>query len=166
MQFGPDMKGSPEMNSPPPPPWARWYDQARRLPDRPDLRVSDAERGSIGEALGRHYADGRLDQAEFNERLDRAMKAKTRADLSGLLTDLPRLDVEAAPVRPPRRRWPVVGLVLLAAFVVSATSWAFFTPHVPWLLIAIVVLLVARRRSWRRFHHEHHHSHVLAPPFG
>ena len=33
--------------------------------------------------------DGRLDAAEFKERLDQAMSAKTRADLAGLLTDLP-----------------------------------------------------------------------------
>jgi len=156
------------MNSPPPPPWARWYDQARRPVDRPDLRVSDAERNAMGETLSKHYTEGRLDQAEFSERLDRAMSAKTRADLGGLLTDLPRLDVEAVPARPPHRRWPLVGLVLLAAFIISAASWTFATPHFGWLLIAIVVVLVVRRRSWRRYHYhqQHHHSHEPAPPFG
>lgn len=154
------------MNSPPPPPWARWYDQARRPSvDYPNLRVSDSERNAIGETLAKHFAEGRLDQAEFSERLDRAMGAKTCADLNGLLADLPRLDVEAASARPPRRHWPLIGVVLLALFVISAASWTFASPHVPWLLIAIVVVLVARRRSWRRFHHEHHHSHVSAPPY-
>ena len=43
----------------------------------------------IADRLARHFSDGRLDQAEFEDRLDRAMRAKTRADLIGLLSDLP-----------------------------------------------------------------------------
>ena len=59
--------------------------------NNPNMRVSDAERNEIGEQLSKHFSDGRLDSAEFQERLDRAMSAKTRADLSGLLVDLPSL---------------------------------------------------------------------------
>jgi len=54
-----------------------------------DMRVGDAERAEIADRLARHFSDGRLDEAEFGERLDRAMRAKTMADLSGLLSDLP-----------------------------------------------------------------------------
>ena len=53
------------------------------------LRVSDAERQEVADRLGEHFAEGRLDQAEFDERAGRAMSAKTRADLSGLFDDLP-----------------------------------------------------------------------------
>jgi hypothetical protein len=53
------------------------------------MRVSDADRALITDRLSRHFSDGRLDQAEFEARLDRAMRAKTRADLIGLLSDLP-----------------------------------------------------------------------------
>jgi hypothetical protein len=53
------------------------------------MRVSDADRADVADRLSRHYSDGRLDQAEFDERLDLAMRAKTRADLIGLLADLP-----------------------------------------------------------------------------
>jgi hypothetical protein len=53
------------------------------------MRVSDADRALITDRLSRHFSDGRLDQAEFEVRLDRAMRAKTRADLIGLLSDLP-----------------------------------------------------------------------------
>src|SRR5215475_7510316 len=60
------------------------------------MRVSDAERAIIADRLAKHFSDGRLDQAEFDDRLDRAMRAKTRADLVGLLTDLP----EGLPVSP------------------------------------------------------------------
>lgn len=65
------------------------------------LRVSDAERQQVADVLKQHATDGRLDQAEFEERLDRTLRAKTRADLSGLFDDLPRLDSEPEPVYGP-----------------------------------------------------------------
>jgi hypothetical protein len=75
--------------SPPQPPT-----QALRLASWPaaDMRVGDAERADIADRLSRHFSDGRLDEAEFGERLDRAMRAKTMADLSGLLSDLPETE--------------------------------------------------------------------------
>jgi len=54
-----------------------------------DMRVGDTERAEIADRLAKHFSEGRLDEAEFSERLDRAMRAKTIADLSGLLSDLP-----------------------------------------------------------------------------
>ncbi|HEY2315597.1 MAG TPA: DUF1707 domain-containing protein [Streptosporangiaceae bacterium] len=76
--------------SPPQPPT-----QALRLASWPaaDMRVGDAERADIADRLSRHFSDGRLDEAEFGERLDRAMRAKTMADLSGLLSDLPETEL-------------------------------------------------------------------------
>jgi hypothetical protein len=53
------------------------------------MRVSDAERAAVADRLATHYSDGRLDKAEFDERVARAMSAKTRADLNGLFDDLP-----------------------------------------------------------------------------
>ena len=53
----------------------------RRRTSYSDLRISDAERAEVADLLSKHYGDGRLDQAEFNERLDQAMKAKTYSDL-------------------------------------------------------------------------------------
>lgn len=64
-----------------------------------DMRVGDAERSAVADRLARHYADGRLDEAEFNNRLDKAMRATTMADLTGLLSDLPETEpVQAPPV--------------------------------------------------------------------
>jgi hypothetical protein len=65
-----------------------------------NMRVSDAERSEVADLLGRHYSDGRLDKQEFDERVSRAMSAKTRADLDGLFDDLPDL---AAPDGEPGR---------------------------------------------------------------
>jgi len=58
-----------------------------------DLRVSDAERDAVASELGRHFQDGRLDKAEFDERVTAAVAAKTQRDLDVLLTDLPRVPV-------------------------------------------------------------------------
>jgi len=124
----------------------------------PNMRVSDAERNEIAEALSKHYADGRLDANEFKERLDRAMSAKTRGDLSGLLADLPRTvpteDV-SAPV--PRRRLHVLAVV--AVLLLAMGVWASIAPwmawrgqfHVPWLPIALIALFVWRRGRFRRY---------------
>ncbi len=70
------------------------------------LRVSDAERQSVTDRLSEHFAAGRLDQAEFDERVSQAMNAKTRGDLSGLFADLPDTGAPAVPAHIRRRRPP------------------------------------------------------------
>jgi hypothetical protein len=68
------------------------------------MRVSDAERMATADRLAKHFVDGRLGETEFDERLDRAMRATTMGDLTGLLTDLPD-DEPARPQQPaPGRR--------------------------------------------------------------
>ncbi len=53
------------------------------------LRASDAERDhAIGELRDR-FAEGRLSQDTFMVRVDAALRAKERAELSDLFTDLP-----------------------------------------------------------------------------
>jgi len=64
------------------------------------LRVSDAEREAVTGRLAEHFAAGRLDQAEFGDRVGRAMSARTRADLSGLVADLPETRAPAVPELP------------------------------------------------------------------
>ena len=61
------------------------------------LRVSDAEREAVSGRLAEHFAAGRLDQAEFDNRVGRAMSAKTRGDLRGLLADLSETGAPAGP---------------------------------------------------------------------
>ena len=130
-----------------------------------DLRASDAERTEVADRLSRHYQDGRLDQAEFNERLDRAMNAKTRADFSGLFADLPELpDAEqqnhpGQPAGPPIRihrgrgpKPPLVQLATIAAVVVVAVIAAHLVMHsvVIWILIAVLAFLWLRNEEHRR----------------
>ena len=64
------------------------------------LRVSDAEREAVCARLAGHFAAGRLDQAEFEDRAGRAMSARTRADLRGLFADLSETGARAGPELP------------------------------------------------------------------
>ena len=52
-------------------------------------RIGDAERDKAAEYLREHMAAGRLDAAEFDERLSGALTAKFASELDDLFTDLP-----------------------------------------------------------------------------
>jgi Domain of unknown function (DUF1707) len=54
-----------------------------------EMRVSDAEREAAAAELQEHFASGRLNQDELNERLSTAFAAKTRGDLKAIFADLP-----------------------------------------------------------------------------
>jgi Domain of unknown function (DUF1707) len=60
--------------------------------------LGDADRDALAEALGRHYAEGRIDTDELSRRLDLVYGDEAAAALDGL----PPL---AAPARRARRRW-------------------------------------------------------------
>jgi hypothetical protein len=139
------------MQSPWEPPWPG----PRRGPrdTDPRLRISNAERQDIADTLSKHYAEGRLDSNEFDERVSRVMNAKTRGDVAGVLDDLPRLGPPAPEPRPRRRLGPWILALLLVIFVASIAAVPSYI-HVPWLLIGILVFLVwhrvRRRHYWRR----------------
>ena len=156
------------MSTPTRPPWAGGPSVRRPGPADPHMRVSDAERAEVADRLSRHYGDGRLDQAEFEERLDQAMKAKTRADFGGLFADLPEGGPAAGPVFGPapaggpglagpprgacaapwhrRHRGLFLLLVVLAAVIMGP---ALAHLIVPWLVIALVAFVVIRIFSHR-----------------
>ncbi|MFJ4004112.1 DUF1707 domain-containing protein [Streptomyces sp. NPDC090023] len=64
----------------------------------PDLRASDADRERVAEILRDGLAEGRLDMAEFEERLESAYQARTYGELAPLTRDLPAPGVSATPV--------------------------------------------------------------------
>jgi hypothetical protein len=138
--------------------WDPAYPMGRRDATSYDtsLRASDDERNAVADKLSRHYAEGRLDETEFKTRLDTAMSATTRGDLSGLFHDLPKLP-EPLPPPPTRRQRAVPWLFVLAfiAFVSLATLPFYPMYHVPWFLIAIVGFFLWRRAGGA-WHHHHH----------
>jgi uncharacterized protein DUF1707 len=132
------------------------------------IRVSDAERNSVAELLGQHYADGRLDQAEFDDRIGRTMAAKTRGDLAGLFDDLPETGPAGAgaagpggpagPVtyRGPRRRGGIARalLLLLLVFICVNFAWhaftsLFFIQPLVWAFVIVAVILLVNRSARR-----------------
>jgi hypothetical protein len=126
------------------------------------LRVSDAERRDVADRLGEHFADGRLDQAEFDDRVGRAMGAKTRGDLNGLFSDLPDTGAPAVPDQPPHqhgrgRGHPILLLVLLV-IIGSALAHALWWTAGPviWLAFLVVAVLLLTRTVGRPHHHHHH----------
>ncbi|MGW2208125.1 DUF1707 SHOCT-like domain-containing protein [Streptomyces sp. NPDC001781] len=64
----------------------------------PDLRASDADRERVAGILRDGLAEGRLDMAEFEERLESAFRARTYGELAPLTSDLPAAPAAAAPV--------------------------------------------------------------------
>jgi hypothetical protein len=60
------------------------------------IRASDGERDQVVAQLQRHFADGRLTQAELGERVGAALAARTRDQLHALTADLPGADVQLA----------------------------------------------------------------------
>jgi hypothetical protein len=143
-----------------------------------NIRVSDAERAEVADRLATHYSDGRLDKTEFDERVARAMSAKTRADLNGLFDDLPGLGTgpsgdDTAPGsgargggaggmsgpahpygmsrRPRGRAHPVLAAAVLVVLAVIAWHAFMHLFFIPWFAIAILVVVVmfANRASHR-----------------
>jgi hypothetical protein len=79
-------------------------------PSTPALRASDADRDRIVEQLHAAVADGRLDSAEFDERLDAALAARTLDALAPLTADLAAPSTRAALVQPAE---PAPALILV-----------------------------------------------------
>jgi hypothetical protein len=62
------------------------------------LRVSHEDRDQVAEALRVAAGDGRLTGDELDERLERALTARTFDDLAGLVADLPAAGTSLAPL--------------------------------------------------------------------
>lgn len=127
-----------------------------RRGQRPDLRLSDADRDDAIARLSEHYAAGRLDKDEFDERSDAVWTARTGADLAPVFADLePARSVQTSSSfgGPWGRRWwgPLPFLPVL--FVLVALT---LLTHVPFVLLAFVgcfFVLGRRRRDARRTWH-------------
>ncbi|NNH74955.1 DUF1707 domain-containing protein [Nocardia uniformis] len=117
-------------------------------PRPPALRVGTAEREQAAAALGQHFADGRLDVAEFDERVARAYAAKTTTDLAELFTDLPKPPAPAQSAPPPRPSTPYLPVALIAILALG-TAIAVSTQVFPFVMIPLLFILFAHRgRGW------------------
>lgn len=132
------------------------------LPARPDplpadlLRVGDAERQQAVSALGEHYAAGRLEQDEYDTRVQAAYAARTRVDLRGLFGDLPAPlpfapspapGFQAGRVARDRRRPALAGVPLFPILLVLAIV-ASATLRLPIFPLVLVLWFGFRHRAW------------------
>jgi hypothetical protein len=117
---------------------------------RPEMRLGDAERDEAIARLSEHYAAGRLDKDEFDERSDAVWTAKTQGDLRPVFADL------APPVRQRprghrpwgRRSWFPLPFVPVLVLLIALTVLT----HIPFVLLAILgcaFVFSRRRRHWR-----------------
>ena len=67
------------------------------LPERPEVRVGDAERDAVVDSLKAHFGAGRLSLDEFEERTAQALAARTVGELVPLTADLPVARPAAVP---------------------------------------------------------------------
>ena len=121
--------------------------------DVPSVRIGTAEREAAASALSEHFAAGRLDQDELEERLDRAYAAKTAADLEPLFQDLPRPALPVAAAEPDwaaGHRRSHGRSVLLFAVLAFAVLWVAVVRIPPFFLIPLVWIFVARGHRGRR----------------
>jgi hypothetical protein len=108
------------------------------------VRASDAEREQTVALLQRSFADGRLTQAELEERASAAYAARTRAQLRDLTADLP--DAEQ---QPPRSGMTVdLRLLIILLCVCPPAGMAY------WLLslreTALLRAWLMNARPWQR----------------
>jgi hypothetical protein len=122
------------------------------------LRVSDVEREAVVDRLRVAAGEGRLEPDELEQRVGAALRARTYAELSWLVADLPNAPAPRSPGRPLVRTaliatglavatvvaLAVVVLVVLATIVAATALWA----------AVIVFWLVSRgaRRHLARAH--------------
>ena len=66
-----------------------------------DMRISDTDREAAVEFIKRHYAVGRLSDAEMSARVDAVYAARYESQLAELMWDLPELPPEGRLARRP-----------------------------------------------------------------
>jgi hypothetical protein len=64
--------------------------------DRPEIRASDQDRDGVVQRLQQAFAERRLDDDEFDERMRAALTARTSGDLDRLTGDLPATQPSSA----------------------------------------------------------------------
>ena len=102
------------------------------------VKASDSDRDAVVSDLSVHFQAGRLTAGEFDERMGRALAARTWGELRELLADLPA--AQPGPRAPPpiRPRAATAGLRRLAPPVAALAGIA----------MAIAVLVIVASVGW------------------
>jgi uncharacterized protein DUF1707 len=153
--------------------------------DERHIRVGDAERDHALTTLREHYAQGRIDAAELDERLSAALVARTWGDLARLFADLPGERGPGPTFRPTPRApydpWRaagrllggatatllvagVIGAVLFVALLATAVAFGGFLWLVlGWFLLARAIGRGCGRRRGQVYWHSHGQTRSRVP---
>jgi hypothetical protein len=120
------------------------------------IRVSDADRDHAVARLRDHFAEGRLQPGELDERISAALNARTFGDLRRVLADLPQpAPVLAGAAQGPQRAgpaWavrrrprmaPLLLFPLLAVLLVAGGGWVAFA-FLRLILVVWLAMFLAR----------------------
>jgi hypothetical protein len=127
----------------------------------PGVRIGTAERERAAAALGEHFAAGRLEVDEYDERVARVYAAKTTADLAALFDDLPRPappPPAPPPVMPAVGRAPVLPAAVVFLAVVVAVAVVATTHFLPFVLIPVLFAFWVRGRRGPRYRGRRYHG--------
>ncbi len=153
---------------------ARWSGilEIMTVPDQVPQRIGDVDRDEAVEALQEHHALGRLDVAEFEDRMSKALEAKYASELVPLFVDLPEPHpallgrtsngsatpsfmpitlsnrIAASTVTPWYAQWWMI-LVAIALTTVSRGTLGFLVPMMAIWLWVVYPSLVAQARRRR-----------------
>ncbi|WP_227983468.1 DUF1707 domain-containing protein [Nocardia spumae] len=117
-----------------------------------NVRASDADREKIVERLRSAMNEGRLNLAEFDDRVQQVYAARTYGELSPILSDLPAVREQGTASRPHRVppwvliMWtPWVFVNVLCLLIWLATGAGYFWPFwvaVPWGLALCIPTVI------------------------
>jgi hypothetical protein len=116
------------------------------LPERPEVRIGDAERDAVVDSLKAHFGAGRLSLDEFEERTAQALSARTVGELVPLTADLPVPRPASVPARRPlpadpwARAYSVHVRVAALLAVLSVLIWIVSLGHLsPFWPLAVIL---------------------------
>lgn len=119
------------------------------------LRIGDAERDQAVSSLSEHFVAGRLTQEEFEERSDRATRARYADEVELLFADLPELTQQRPGSRRPRVGPPPPLMMLLPVLTVGlvVSAVVLTAPWILWMLFWVALFSGARRhKHWHQGH--------------
>jgi hypothetical protein len=118
---------------------------------QPRMRAGDKDRQRTVEQLGKHFGEGRLTVAEFDERVARAHASVYLDELPALTVDLPREPDPRQRRRPqgPQLWLPQAAFVILFAMVLASAVVAIVHGIVP-IFAFLLLFLFLRHRRWSR----------------
>ncbi|MBO0826486.1 MAG: DUF1707 and DUF4870 domain-containing protein [Streptosporangiales bacterium] len=107
---------------------------------QPWLRVANSDRDKVVEILHEAYAEGRLDDAELDARIDRVLAARTYGELEAPLVDL-------LPSAPPRPAGPPPQPLSTSSGERTAALLMHWSAFPTFFLVPLIIYLAEGRRN-------------------